>query len=308
MVLAMRLADWSGFDARRAEASARGRLLGRGLANYVESSVGTPREQARMTVRPEGSIEVVTGTQSAGQGHETSFAQVAADRLGLDVDTVRIRLGDTDLVGFGGGTHSGRSMRMAGAVIALAADDLIAEGKRRAARALEAAEADIVYMRGRFTVVGTNRGLDLFELPGGLAVVRDNEMHEPVFPNGCHVCDLPQRGALAHQRVGRQGGRRGRHHARARRDRQRPRRRAPARRRHRHSPAGDPARHVACDPRGAGNQFALRPASSRSPCHRRYGPGSGTLLVAAWWIGRDRLHEFVWRPRVAILRLLFRAA
>jgi aerobic carbon-monoxide dehydrogenase large subunit len=203
MALAMRLADWDGFAARRAEAASRGRRLGRGLANYVESSVGTPREQARMTARRgaggEGIVEVVIGTQPAGQGHETSFAQVAAERLGLDVDVIRIRLGDTDLVRFGGGTHSGRSMRMAGAVIALAAEDLIAEGRRRAAQALEAAEADIAYARGRFVVAGTDRGVGLFELPGELAVARDNEMHEPVFPNGCHVGEVevdPETGAV----------------------------------------------------------------------------------------------------------------
>jgi len=203
MALVMRLADWEGFAARRAEAAARGRRLGRGLANYVESSVGTPREQARMTVRRgaggEGIVEVVIGTQPAGQGHETSFAQVAAERLGLDVDAIRILLGDTDLVHFGGGTHSGRSMRMAGAVIALAAEDLIAEGRRRAAQALEAAEADIEYARGRFVVAGTDRGVGLFELPGELAVARDNEMHEPVFPNGCHVGEVevdPETGAV----------------------------------------------------------------------------------------------------------------
>jgi carbon-monoxide dehydrogenase large subunit len=190
MALVMRLADWAGFEARRAEARARGRLLGRGLANYVESSVGTPREQARMTVRAEGIVEVVIGTQSAGQGHETSFAQVAAQSLGLGVDAIRIRLGDTDLVRFGGGTHSGRSMRMAGTVIALAAADLIAEGKRRVAQALEAAATDLRYAQGRFTVAGTDHGLGLFEIPGELAVARDNEMHEPVFPNGCHVCEV----------------------------------------------------------------------------------------------------------------------
>jgi carbon-monoxide dehydrogenase large subunit len=190
MALAMRLADWDGFAARRATAGARGLLRGRGLANYVESSVGAPREQARMTVRPEGTVEIVIGTQPAGQGHETSFAQVAAAGLGLDVEAIRILLGDTDLVHFGGGTHSGRSMRMAGAVIALAAGDLIADGRRRAAQALEAAEADVKYAGGRFTVAGTDRGIGLFELPGGLAITRDNEMHEPVFPNGCHVCEV----------------------------------------------------------------------------------------------------------------------
>jgi carbon-monoxide dehydrogenase large subunit len=203
MALAMQLADWDGFAERRAEALARGRRLGRGLANYVESSVGTPREQARMAVRRtasgEGIVEIVIGTQPAGQGHETSFAQVAADRLGLDVAAIRVLLGDTDLVRFGGGTHSGRSMRMAGTVIALASDDLIAEGRRRAAQALEAAETDIEYARGRFTVAGTDRGIGLFELAEGLAVARDNEMHEPVFPNGCHVCEVevdPETGAV----------------------------------------------------------------------------------------------------------------
>jgi carbon-monoxide dehydrogenase large subunit len=199
MGLAMRLAGWDGFAARRAEAAARGALLGRGLANYVESSVGAPREQARMIVRPEGVVDVVIGTQPAGQGHETSFAQVAAERLELGVEAIRIVLGDTDLVRFGGGTHSGRSMRMAGTVIALAAGDLIAEGRRRATQALEAAEADVRYARGRFTVAGTDRGLGLFEVPGGLEITRDNEMHEPVFPNGCHVCEVevdPETGAV----------------------------------------------------------------------------------------------------------------
>jgi len=200
MDLARRLADWDGFETRRQEARGRGRLLGRGLANYVESSVGTPREQGRLIVRPDHRrVDVVVGTQPAGQGHETAFAQVAADRLGLDPASIRILLGDTDVVRFGGGTHSGRSMRMAGAVITLAAGDLIAEGRRRAAQALEAAEADITYARGRFTVAGTDRGVDLFALPGELAVARDNEMHEPVFPNGCHVCEVeidPDTGAL----------------------------------------------------------------------------------------------------------------
>src|SRR2546425_10093384 len=152
MALVTHLADWAGFSERCAEARARGKLLGRGLANYVESSTGTPREQARMTVGADGIVEIVIGTQSAGQGHETSFAQVAAAALGLDVEAVRILSGDTDLVGFGGGTHSGRSMRMAGAGIPLAADHPISAGERPAALALEAAPDDMTYTRGRFTV------------------------------------------------------------------------------------------------------------------------------------------------------------
>jgi carbon-monoxide dehydrogenase large subunit len=189
LALATALADAGGFAARRAASRAQGRLRGLGVAVYVESSVGAPREQARLTVHPEGVVDVVVGTQPAGQGHETSFAQVAAEALELDVDAIRILLGDTDLVRLGGGTHSGRSMRMAGTVIALAAGDLLAEGRRRAAAALEAAAGDLRYARGRFTVAGTDRGVGLFAL-GGLAVTRDNEMHEPVFPNGCHVCEV----------------------------------------------------------------------------------------------------------------------
>ena len=105
-----------------------------------------------------------------------------------------MRLGDTDFVAFGGGTHSGRSMRMAGTVIALAADDLIAKGKRLAAHALEAAQSDIEYKAGRYIVTGTDRAIGLFDLAqrymNELNVTRDNEMHEPVFPNGCHVCEV----------------------------------------------------------------------------------------------------------------------
>ena len=115
--MAMEIADWDGSHARRRETEARGKLLGRGLAHYVESSIGTPIEQAEIHVRPDDErIDVVIGTQPSGQGHETSFAQVAAEWLGQSEDRVRIVLGDTDIVKVGGGSHSGRSMRMAGTV------------------------------------------------------------------------------------------------------------------------------------------------------------------------------------------------
>src|SRR5215831_17823235 len=109
MDAAMEIADWKGFPARRRDAKRRGKLLGRGLANYVESSIGAPKEQARIKVRPEGRVDVIIGTQPSGQGHETSFAQVVSDLLGVPVDTVDIILGDTDVVRVGGGSHSGRS-------------------------------------------------------------------------------------------------------------------------------------------------------------------------------------------------------
>ncbi len=198
---AIKLADWDGFEARREEAHLRGKRLGRGLAHYVESSIGTPVEQAEIHVREgESLIDVVIGTQPSGQGHETAFAQVAADWLGLPVDQVRIVLGDTDIVKVGGGSHSGRSMRMAGTVIVKAADSFIAKAKRFAAECLEAAEADVAFADGRYAVVGTDRGFTVFELaalarerglaPDFLSVIEDNEMHTPVFPNGCHICEV----------------------------------------------------------------------------------------------------------------------
>src|SRR6185437_4335351 len=133
MDLAMQLADWEGFKARRRDAKKHGKLLGLGLANYVESSIGSPKEQTRITVTAGRKVEVVIGTQPAGQGHETSFAQVVADLIAVPVESVRIILGDTDIVKAGGGTHSGRSMRHAATVFSLAAAELIAKGKRAAA-------------------------------------------------------------------------------------------------------------------------------------------------------------------------------
>jgi len=203
MDTAMRIADWPGFPARRRDAKRRGRLAGLGLANYVESSIGAPKEQAQIRVRPDGRVAVVIGTQPSGQGHETSFAQVVADLLGVPDDKVDIILGDTDVVRVGGGTHSGRSMRHAATVFSKGAADLIAKGRRIAAIVLGTPADHIAFTDGRFVARETNRTFDMFELaaeaarltlPGdladGLAVVTDNEMHDPVFPNGCAICEV----------------------------------------------------------------------------------------------------------------------
>ena len=203
MDLAMRIADVEGFKRRRREAKKRGMLLGLGLTNYVESSIGAPRERAEITVKPQGRVGVVIGTQPSGQGHETSFAQVTADLLHLPVETVDIILGDTDIVSVGGGSHSGRSMRHAGTVISKAAIDLIAKGKKIAALALGAPPDSVQFQDGRFSSSTSNRSFDFFELAkevtqlkltpelkDGLAAAADNEMHEPVFPNGCAICEV----------------------------------------------------------------------------------------------------------------------
>src|SRR5215469_16357799 len=200
---AMEIADWKGFAQRRREAKKRGKLLGLGLANYVESSIGAPNEQARIRVRPEGRVDVVIGTQPTGQGHETSFAQVVADLLGVPVDTVDIILGDTDVVSVGGGSHSGRSMRHAATVFTKAATGLIARGKAIAALVLETSADAITFVDGRFGSPSTNRTLDWRELAReaqrmalpealatGLTIITDNEMHDPVFPNGCAVAEV----------------------------------------------------------------------------------------------------------------------
>src|SRR5947199_4929525 len=133
MDLAMKIADVKGFKRRKREAKKRGKLLGLGLSNYVESSIGSPNEQARITVRPEGRVDVVIGTQPSGQGHETSFAQVVSDLMRVPVERVKIILGDTGVVKVGGGSHSGRSMRHAATVFSKAIPDLIERGKKIAA-------------------------------------------------------------------------------------------------------------------------------------------------------------------------------
>ena len=210
---AMEIADWKGFAARRREAKRRGKLLGRGLANYVESSIGAPREQARIKVQPEGRVDVVIGTQPSGQGHETSFAQVISDLLHVPAESVRIILGDTDVVKIGGGSHSGRSMRHAATVFSKAAVDLIARGREIAAIVMGAATDSVSFSDGRFVSRDTNLTFDFLELASeaarhklpdalkdGIAVVTDNEMHEPVFPNGTAICEVeidPDTGAVA---------------------------------------------------------------------------------------------------------------
>ncbi|MEA3191692.1 MAG: aerobic carbon-monoxide dehydrogenase large subunit [Betaproteobacteria bacterium] len=182
-------AGWHGFEARRAEARRRGRYRGIGLANYVELNTGAPREQAEITVRPEGRIDLVLGTLSSGQGHETSFAQLIADWFSVEPSQVRLLAGDSDVAKIGGGTHSGRSMRMGAAVMRRASDLAIEQGRQNAADVLEAAAADIEFAAGRFSVKGTDRSVGLFEL-GALKGVYDESTPLPSFAYGCGVCEV----------------------------------------------------------------------------------------------------------------------
>ena len=202
---ALGLVDWTGFPRRQAAARGRGKRLGRGFANYVESSIGAPGERAELTVKSTGVVEVVIGTQPTGQGQETSFAQVTADFLGVSSDAVRIVLGDTDIVKAGGGSHSGRSMRQAATIIYSASQDLIAMATAAAAARFGVAEDEITFRDGVFRASGRGLEADWFQLANGgdLSVAREHEMDEPVFPNGCAACEVevdPETGVVRIER------------------------------------------------------------------------------------------------------------
>src|SRR4029077_18032180 len=161
---AMALGDWSGFKRRRAEARKRKRLRGIGLCCYLETTGGYPRERADITVQPQGRVDVVVGTLSSGQSHETTFAQCVAEWLGVPFEDVFIDESDTDIVKEGGGSHSARSMRLAGIVMGNASDLIVEKGKKIAAHMLETAEDDIGFAGGRFTVKGTDRSVGIFDV------------------------------------------------------------------------------------------------------------------------------------------------
>ena len=198
------LGDWSGFPARRAEARKRGKYRGIGVANYVDTATGTPRERAEVTVLPDQVVEVVVGTVSNGQGHETSFAQLIGEWLGVPIDTVRLVTGDTDRVSVGGGSHSGRALRLASIVMLNASRDVIAKGLKIASHVLEASTNDLEFVDGQFMIKGTDRSLGIFEvaaaalrrndlpddLRGPLSAESDETVNIASFPYGCHVCEV----------------------------------------------------------------------------------------------------------------------
>ena len=213
MESALAMADWEGFAARRQESETRGMRRGIGLANYVETPVGFPREMVTISIDPAGRVITDVGTQNHGQGHETSFAQVVAEWLGVDFDAVDIVNGDSDRLADGGGTHSNRSMRIAGALMAQACDTLIEKGTALAAHVLEAATDDIAFANGAFTVAGTDRSISLFDVAGRatgddipderrgpLATAEKFQGRIPAYPTGCAVAEVeidPDTGAVA---------------------------------------------------------------------------------------------------------------
>ena len=214
---ALDLADWDGFAARRAETEARGKLRGRGMACFLESAA---MSNERMEIRfdASGSVTVVAGTFSHGQGHETVYAQMVSDWLGVDFASVRLIQGDTEAVSIGRGTFGSRSMSVGGSALRIAADRVIERGKEIAAQLMEAAPDDIAFEAGAFTVAGTDRSIGIAdvasaayapfgfpaELGLGLEGVGDYAAGQGNFPNGCQIAEVeidPETGEVALARL-----------------------------------------------------------------------------------------------------------
>ncbi|HDZ72530.1 MAG TPA: xanthine dehydrogenase family protein molybdopterin-binding subunit [Aurantimonas coralicida] len=213
----MQAADVAGFETRRAEAKQRGKLRGLGMSCYIEACGIAPSkavgslgagvglwESAEVRVNPVGTVEILTGSHSHGQGHETTFAQLVAERFGLPVDNVQVIHGDTDKVQFGMGTYGSRSGAVGMSAIHKALDKVEAKAKKIAAHVLEADEGDIVIENGEVKVAGTDKKLAWHEvclgaytghnLPDGMEPgLKEGAFYDPTnftFPAGCYICEV----------------------------------------------------------------------------------------------------------------------
>ncbi len=215
--LALKAADYAGFEARRREAMARGKLRGIGIATYIEACGIAPSavvgslgaraglyESAAVRVHPTGSVSILTGSHSHGQGHETTFSQIVADRLGIPIENVEIVHGDTAKIPYGMGTYGSRSLAVGGSAIVQAMDKVVAKGRKIAAHLLEAAEADVEFKDGNFTVAGTDRSKSFGEValtayvphnyPEDLEPGLDEtSFYDPknfTYPSGAHIAEI----------------------------------------------------------------------------------------------------------------------
>ena len=196
-------ADWDGIAQRKAQAAAQGKLRGIGLASYVEACGGVGAEEAKLTLDADGGVTLLIGTMTNGQGHLTAYAQLINDKLGVDPEKVRMRQGDSAELRMGGGTGGSRSLLMGGVAVQRASDKVIETARQVAGHLLEAAAADVEFDDGVFTIVGTDRQVNLAEvaaashagnLPDGMegpvGEYGDYQAEALTFPNGCHVCEL----------------------------------------------------------------------------------------------------------------------
>jgi len=191
---AIELADWTGFEARRAESKNRGQLRGRGMAAFLEwTGADVFEEQVTATVSGDGYVELFSATQAMGQGLATTYAQLAVDVFDVPIEKIRIVQGDTDR-GTGFGSAGSRSLFVGGSAIKVASERTVQKAQDLAAAALEAAASDIEYAGGAFTVMGTDRRIGLFELARRqpqheIRLVSVSSVAGPTWPNGCHICE-----------------------------------------------------------------------------------------------------------------------
>ena len=215
--LALTAADYAGFETRRRAAMAQGKLRGIGIATYIEACGIAPSavvgslgaraglyESAAVRVHPSGSVSILTGSHSHGQGHETTFSQLVADRLGIPIENIDIVHGDTAKIPYGMGTYGSRSLAVGGSAIVKAMDKIVAKGRKIAAHLLEAAEADVEFKDGNFTVAGTDRSTSLGEValtayvphnyPEDLEPGLDEtSFYDPknfTYPSGAHIAEI----------------------------------------------------------------------------------------------------------------------
>ncbi len=209
---ALALADRTGFEARRAEARTRGMLRGFGFALFQEPD-GYLDNRVTLVFRPSGELTVTLTGQTGGHGHETTFAQVASDRLGVPFDSVQVLQGDSDVVGPGSGSGGSRTATVASMGVTLAAKAIVERGRRIAAELMEASAEDVAFAGGTFTIAGTDRGVSLREVVAasfepasfpesneiGLQATSHYRAKQYNYPCGCHVCEVeidPETGAL----------------------------------------------------------------------------------------------------------------
>ncbi len=205
MEKAMAMADYAGGEARKAQARARGKLYGLGMAYYIEACAGGNPETSRIEFDQDGArVRLLIGTQNNGQGHETAYAQIIAENLGIPFENVQVVQGDSDLIATGGGTGGSRSVPVGGAATEAAAHAVIEKGKRIAGEMLEAAAGDIEFDDGTFAIAGTDRAVGIMQVAAearkgtGLADDEDHSLDasgtfqppSATFPNGCHICEV----------------------------------------------------------------------------------------------------------------------
>jgi carbon-monoxide dehydrogenase large subunit len=200
---ALEISDHAGFTKRKKESRKRGKLRGIAVGSYLEVTAPPGVELGKIVFEDDGSVKLITGTLDYGQGHATPFAQVMADQLGVPFESVKLVQGDSDIVHTGNGTGGSRSITASGMAIVEASKLVIEKGKKAAAHLMEAAEGDIEFAKGRFTIAGTDRSIDIMELsrrmregkmpegvPSSLDVDHTTKEVPSTFPNGCHVAEV----------------------------------------------------------------------------------------------------------------------